>query len=223
MIDLPNNSKSFEYENNFYLSCDSSRMAKWSAHYEVFKKVNKLPGAFVECGLFKGVSFLRFAMFRNIFGNENSLKMIGFDVFDEFPKSSLAEDKKDIEKFVSEAATNMSISRKQLIKVLKNKGIETNVELIKGDICTTVPEYVRNEPSLKISLLNLDVDIYDPSVTILEYLWPRIVKGGILILDDYGKFAGETKAVDEFFTGKEIKINSFPFCQYPSYIIKEEF
>jgi len=197
-------------------------MAKWVAHYELFQRTKDLPGAFVECGLFKGVSFLRFAMFRAIFGNENSLKMIGFDVFGEFPASSFKQDQKYIDRFISEAGSS-SIDEHQLLGLLKDKKIDKNVDLVKGDICQTVPEYLKKEPSLRISLLNLDVDIYDPSVTILENFWPRIVKGGILILDDYGKFTGETNAVDEFFRGKDVTINKFPFCQFPSYIVKNDF
>jgi len=222
MIDLPDKNNAFEFENNFYFTCDATRMAKWAAHYELFQRVKDLPGAFVECGLFKGVSFLRFAMFRAIFGNENSLKMIGFDVFDEFPESSIAEDKKYIDKFVTEAGSS-SIDKEQLMDLLKAKGIDKNIELIKGDICETVPEYLKNESSLKISLLNLDVDIYDPTVTILNNLWQRIVKGGILILDDYGKFTGETNAVDDFFVSKNVTIHKFPFAQFPSYIVKNDF
>ena len=62
-------------------------MAKWAAHNEFFKMTEDLPGTIVECGLFKGVSFIRFAMFRRMFGNNHSKKMIGFDVFGKFPDS----------------------------------------------------------------------------------------------------------------------------------------
>ena len=222
MIDLGDPNKAFEYENKFYFSCESTRMAKWAAHYELFQRVRELPGAFVECGVFKGVSFLRFAMLRSIFGNEMSMKMIGFDVFGQFPDSELADDQKYIDKFVAEAGSQ-SIAQDQLMQLLQLKGIDKNVDLVKGDICQTVPEYLKKEPSLRISLLNLDVDIYAPSVTILECLWPRIVKGGVLILDDYGKFTGETNAVDEFFKGKDVSIKKFPFAQFPSYIVKNDF
>ena len=78
-------------------------------------------------------------------------------------------------------------------------------------------EVEEQNPQLKISLLNLDVDIYEPSVTVLEHLYPRIVEGGILILDDYGTFPGETKAVDDYFAtkGVEAKVLTFPFCMTP--------
>ncbi len=107
-----------------------------------------------------------------------------------------------------------------MIQVLKNKKTSNNVELIKGDITKTVPKYLKIHPELKISLLNLDTDIYEPAVTILENLYPRLVKGGVLILDDYGTFPGETKAVDDYFDGKNVEIKKFPFATTPSFIIK---
>ena len=58
MIPLPDFEKSFEYENNFYLSCHITRISKILAQYELFKLVNKIPGAIVECGVFKGESLI---------------------------------------------------------------------------------------------------------------------------------------------------------------------
>ena len=220
MIKLPYFKKSFDYENNFYLSCQPIRIGKLLVHYEIFKKVNSIPGAIVDCGVFKGSSLVRFAMLRDLFGNNFSKKIIGFDVFGKFPKSKYVDDKKDIRKFVKEAG-NVSISKPQLLKILKNKGLETNVDLVKGDITKTVPKYLKKHPELRISLLNLDVDIYEPSVTILEYLYPRIVKGGILLLDDFGFFSGETQAIEEYFRKKKIKIKKHALSMTPAYVIKK--
>ncbi len=55
----------------------------------------------------------------------------------------------------------------------------------------------------------------------LEYLYPRLVRSGVLILDDYGTFPGETKAVDDYFKDKNIEMRKFPFCMTPCYIIKK--
>lgn len=220
MIELPDVKKSFEYENNFYLSCSNTRMGKVLAHYELFKKVNYLPGAIVECGLFKGASFVRFAAFRGLFGDPNSRKLIGFDTFDEFPQTNFESDKVYRNKFINDSGEK-AISREQLFDVLKRKNSDANVELIEGDVVNTVPEYTSKNPHLKIALLNLDTDIYEPAVTILENFWPKIVRGGVLILDDYNVFPGETKAVDEYFKDMRIEINKFPFTNTPSYIIKD--
>ena len=74
---------------------------------------------------------------------------------------------------------------------------------------------------MKISLLNLDVDIYEPTVTILEYLYPLISIGGIIILDDYDSFPGGTTAVDAYCKGKNIKIHEPIFPNTPHFIVKE--
>lgn len=219
MIELPNFEKAFEYENNFYLSCGITRISKILSHYEIYKMIKEVPGEIIECGVFKGASYLRFAMFREIFGNPFSKKIIGFDTFSKFPETTFQDDNKARNKFISSAGSD-SISKEQLLKILDNKGLNKHVDLIEGDITETVPSYVKANPELKISLLNLDTDIYEPAVTILEHLYPKITKGGILMLDDYGTHPGETKAVDEYFKNKTVEIKKFSFAMTPCYIIK---
>ncbi|PAB60657.1 dTDP-6-deoxy-L-hexose 3-O-methyltransferase [Anaeromicrobium sediminis] len=220
MIKMPDFKKSFDYENDFYLSCATSRIGKLLAHYEIYKKTLGLPGEVVECGVFKGASFTRFGAFRDLIENSNSRKLIGFDIFGSFPETEYEEDKIKREHFIKNAGGE-SISVEQLEAILQYKRIDRNIELIKGDITKTIPEYLDKHPELKISLLNLDTDIYEPAVTILEYLYPRIVKGGILMLDDYGVFPGETKAVDDYFIGKNVKIEKLPLNETPCFIIKD--
>ncbi len=219
MITLPDFSKTFDYENNFYLSCDATRIGKMLAQYELYKMVHEIPGVIVECGVLKGCSFIRFASFRDLFGHAFSRKLIGFDTFGTFPETHFEADKTMRQRH--EEMCGESISKQQLLGVLQHKGLDKNVELIEGDITETLPKYLAGHYELKLSLLNMDVDIYEPSKLILESLFPRIVKGGVLILDDYGVFPGETKAADEYFKNKNIKIQKFPFCMTPSYVIKE--
>lgn len=221
MMKLPTFSKSFEYENNFVLSCDSTRIGKIIAQYELYKMSAELPGAIVECGVFKGNSLCKFAMFRDLFGNRFSKKIIGFDIFGKFPQTKFADDKKSRKKFIVEAGIQ-GISKEQLLGVLKHKNADTLVELVKGDITRTVPRYVKDHPELRISLLNIDVDIYEPAVTILKHLFPRVVPGGIVLLDDYGVFPGETKAVEEYFSSQNVQIKKLSYSMTPSYIIKSK-
>ena len=94
MIKLPNFEKAFEYENNFYLSSKPDRIAKMISHYELFKLSEKIPGEIIECGVFKGSSLARFSMFRDLFSNSLSKKIIGFDAFGKFPETKFQNDKK---------------------------------------------------------------------------------------------------------------------------------
>lgn len=219
VIVLPDSADAFEHEKNFHLSCDITRISKILAHYELYRRIQHLPGAIVECGVFKGLSFTVFAEFREIFEDPSSRKIIGFDTFGKFPETTYEPDKQFREHFIS-VAGSQSISKDQLTGVLAHKNLYHDIELIPGDITETVPRYIEKHPDLKISLLNLDTDIYEPAVTILEYLFPKIVRGGILLLDDYQVTDGETKAVDDYFSGRNVKIQRLPFRQTPWFIVK---
>ena len=216
MIKLPNFHKSFDYENNFYLSCDNSRIGKMIAHYELFKMSSKIPGCIIECGVFKGASLIRFATFLKLL--KSNKKIIAFDTFGKHTTTKISSDHKRRKILLSHGKE--AISEKQLMNILKRKGLEKNIQLIKGDITETVPNYLKLNPKLKISLLNLDVDFYEPSMSILKNFYPKLSKGGILMLDDYGVWDGETMAVDEYFVDKKIKIRKYMFSKTPSYIIK---
>ncbi|MBT5472046.1 MAG: dTDP-6-deoxy-L-hexose 3-O-methyltransferase [Nitrospina sp.] len=221
MVRLPDFSKAMGYENDFYMSCDPTRISKVIAHYELYKMTMDIPGVIMECGIFKGTSLARFAMFRELFGNTFSQKIIGFDVFGKFPETNYEEDKKVIESLFTGAAGDTGVSEEQMLKILKHKNCDSNLELVAGDICETLPKYLNENPQLKISLLNLDTDIYEPAVTILENCWDRIETGGILIVDDYGVFPGETKAVTDFLKSQTESVKKFYFAKSPCYIIKK--
>lgn len=210
----------FYFENNFYLTCDPSRIGKFIAHYRMFEMTLDVPGAIVECGVFKGVSLARFAMMRKMLLDESAKKIIGFDVFGKFPEAGFEGDKLPREKFLTEAG-DQSVSVDELYGILREKGCGSNLELVAGDACETIPEYAGSNPELRISLLHLDVDLYEPSVATLEHFWDRLSPGGILIIDDYERFPGETKAVDDFFKDNPQEIHRFDFCQTPVYIRKK--
>ena len=219
MDELPDFGKPWVYENGFYLTASTSRMAKMIAQYELFKLTLDVPGDVVECGVFKGASFARFAMFRDLLSTSVAKQLIGFDAFGPFPKTEHEEDKAYLQGF-TDSAGDQSITEDMMMEVLRQKKCDDEVILVKGNICSTVPEFCQANPHLKISLLNLDTDVYEPAATILDHLYPRIVPGGVLILDDYGVFPGETQAVDEYFADEPVEIRKFPFGRTPSYVIK---
>lgn len=221
MIEMPDFSKSFYYENNFYLASDVNRMAKVMAHYELYKMSLDVPGAIVECGVFKGASFVRFATFRQLLSNPLAKKMIGFDAFGEFPETNFELDQTLRQKFITDSG-EQGISKDQLMTVMQHKGVAQNVELIQGDVNLTIAEYLKNNPHLRISLLNIDVDVYEATQTCLEQLYPCVVKGGVVILDDYANvFPGANKAVEDYLADKEQDIKRFPFAVTPCYFVKQ--
>jgi O-methyltransferase len=81
------------------------------------------------------------------------------------------------------------------------------VKFVKGDVAQTLAE--PNELPAVISVLRLDTDWYESTRAELESLYPRLSRGGVLIIDDYGHWGGARKAVDEYFSQRDR-----PFFQY---------
>lgn len=221
MIYKYNKDQAFDYENGFILTSDVYRMGNILAHYELYKKIIDLPGDVIELGVFKGNSLIQFASFRELLENEKSRKIIGFDAFGEFPNDvSLKSDQEFVENW-NEQFKSEFLSKEDLENSLSHKNVG-NFELIKGDIKETLVEFLNKNPHTKVALLHIDVDVYEPALIGLELLFDRVVKGGVIILDDYGTVEGETRAVDLFLKDKDYVINKFSFSHTkPSYIIKK--
>ena len=78
-----------------------------------------------------------------------------------------------------------------------------NVTFCKGMVEDTLPAKAPD----KIAILRLDTDWYDSTRHELNELFPRLAPGGVLIIDDYGYWAGARKAVDEYFADRPILLS----------------
>ena len=76
-----------------------------------------------------------------------------------------------------------------------------DVNFVKGDVLETIPKHC----PIEIGLLRVDTDWYQSTKHILTNLYPRVVKGGVVILDDYDYWSGARKAVDEYFSENKIE------------------
>jgi len=210
------NMKIWDIENNFYLYSKKYRLTKAILHYELFKKVVKIPGDVVECGVFKGVSLIRFLTFRDFLKNKK--KIYGFDAFGSFPLSSK---KRDVNFAINhDKLIGKGFSVKKVYSILKKKKFK-NFSLIKGNIEDNLPFFLKKIRNKKISFLHLDLDIYSATKISLETLFPKVSKGGIVLIDDYGKVYGATKATNEFLKKyKNIKIETFKLDNTLKFIIK---
>ena len=206
------------YENGFHLTSDKSRLEKIITHYNIFKKISKVDGDIFEFGVFKGNSIIRFATFRDMLGLKK--KIYGFDIFGKFPFQKNNEDNNFIRKF--EKASGEGISLNNLNYFIKNKNIQ-NINLYKGNILDTLNKFVSKNKSIKISFLHIDVHVYEPTMFILEKLFNKVQKNGVILFDDYSVIEGETRAVDDFFSKEKIKKNfkTIPSTNYPYFYIKK--
>ena len=221
MINVYDETKEFMYENGFYLTSQPYRIGNLLAHYEMYQMITNFPGGVLELGVFKGASLIQWATFRELLENENSRKIIGFDTFGEFPDVRAVEGDKKFVKDWNETFQGEFLSEDELLKSLKLKNFK-NIELVKGDICKTLPDYLKKNAQMKLALLHIDTDVYEPGRIGLELLYDRVIPGGLIVFDDYGVVEGETRAVDEFFAGKDICLHKFPFSHHkPCYMVKK--
>lgn len=202
-------------------------LAKFLARYEIFKKILPVNGSIVECGVLHGGGLLAYAKLSSIFEPANHVrKIIGFDTFEGFP----SVDQKDLQGGTSSHFRKGGLTGSTMEEVEEAIRLyDTNrpiahipkIELVKGDLCKTAPEYLRANPHLVVSLLYLDVDLYEPTKVALETFVPRMPKGAIIVFDELNAkmFPGETLAVDEVLGLKNLRIERFPFDSYVSYCV----
>ena len=176
-----------------------------------------MPGDVFEFGVFKGISLIRLLTFRSILENSFSRRIYGFDTFKNFPSEKSKIDKKLIKKW--ENVAGQSISKNELNENLQLKKFE-NYELIQGDIKNTLPEFLKRQRNVKISLLHLDLEVYGATKYVINKLIDKMSPKGIILFDDYPTVKGASKAVDELLlNNKNLKIKKLSYYQQPSFIV----
>jgi hypothetical protein len=206
----------YEVENTFHLRAPVGRMGKLLAHAELYRRIQGLPGAVVECGVYKGASLMRFLAFRRLFETDESRPVIGFDAFGRFPVAEGEAETGFIAKF--EAAGGPGIARADLEAAIAAKGF-ANAALVEGDIFATLPAYLEAHPALRIALLHLDMDVEAPTRFALDRLAARMVPGGLVVFDDYGVVAGATAVADAFAAARGLRLEKLPYYSVPAFIV----
>lgn len=208
LADLSQNIKSTIERSQPYTMTTSERLAAVCMSLE-YVVANEIPGAFVECGVWRGGSSMAAALTCLQLGRRD-MDLFLFDTFEGM--SSPGEE--DIHSSTGQLAAQLLASRDKKAEIwayapmsdvrenLRSTDYpESHLHLIKGKVEDTIPE---NAPD-QISVLRLDTDWYESTRHELIHLFPKLSKNGILIIDDYGAWAGARKAVDEYFSEQKLK------------------
>lgn len=202
-------------------------IAKFLTKYELFKMILPINGSIVEGGVLHGGGTLAWAKLSSILEPTNhTRKIIGFDTFDGFP-SVHDKDQQGSDGNLIEAGALKGSSFEDVTNAVRvydmNRPLPhiPKVELVKGDIAHTCSRYLEENPHLVVSLLYLDVDLYEPTKVLLEKFVPRMSKGSVIVFDELNAkiFPGETRAVDEVLGIRNLKIERFYFDSYVSYAV----
>lgn len=185
-------------------------------HYtliKLFKNTFDMEGDMAECGTFHGLSAFQMAALLK----KNGIKK-DFHIFDSFEGLSeiKEEDKSAHVKITDNELREQFAYGEELVR--ENLKDFDNLKFYKG----WIPERFSEVEERKFSFVHIDVDLYEPIKQSIEFFWPRMVDGGIMVFDDYGhvaQFPGAKKSIDEFLAENEVK-HFMPLPGGQAYVIK---
>ena len=197
-------------------ACKPYTMTSVERMYALYNSVNyvldnNIQGDFVECGVWRGGSSMLLALAlkkRNI----TDRKIYLFDTFEGM--SEPTENDVDLTGSDADKLLNQTKHDKEnsvwclasLEDVQANLNLTKypaeNIIYVKGKVEDTIPA----KSPQSIALLRLDTDWYESTKHELIHLYPLLRSKGVMIIDDYGHWAGCRKATDEYFQEKEFKI-----------------
>jgi len=160
-----------------------------------------IAGDVVECGVWRGGSMMAVALTLLELGGRRRLHL--FDTFDGMPPPTSHD--RDLSGVAASGLlaaedrdTGSTWARSPLEDVrgnLLSTGYPAElVHFVPGLVEETIPTRAPD----RIAILRLDTDWYESTRHELEHLYPRLVQGGVLIIDDYGHWQGARRAVDEY-------------------------
>ena len=173
----------------------------------------KIPGAIVECGVWRGGNVLLAKRLCQAAGVSRACYL--FDTFagmsepTEADKTAFSDEQTREHYTSSQTGDHNEWCYASLEEVreafVKFSVLDDGVKFVKGKVedTLTVSENLPDE----IALLRLDTDWYESTKVELEVLYPRLKTGGVLIIDDYGYWEGARKAVDEYFASSPVLLS----------------
>jgi hypothetical protein len=207
--------------NEFIFSSDRKLFAKLASKLYFAELTKNVPGDYIELGVFKGSGMLGWLKSNELI-SVNNKRVIGFDIFDnvKLVEGIGTKDKGLMERLFSDRKFDSFGYEEVLERIITDVGF-SNYLLIKGSVFETVPNFLENRPGFRASVINFDLDTYEPTKFCLNSFWDRLVTGGVMIFDEYATDEWtESDAVDEFINEHGLNLISTPY-QFPSaYLIK---
>jgi hypothetical protein len=209
--------KSLNYEvEDFitYFPCFTGHLtlARYLSLYDCYQKTLGLAGHIAEVGIYKGGALLFLTKLTQIYEPNTLTQVHGFDWFQ---GNNPSEKEKNI------VSGSDAESFERLTTLIKAQELENTVLVHKMDVTKELDDFFEKYPHLQFKIVFLDAGMYEVVKACLPHFWNRLVKGGIMIFDQFNfeVAPGETKAVTEFFKDKEIR--TFPNGWMPNaYIVK---
>ena len=208
-MDLTDDDRAYiqRYVGRFTMTSPNRLLALREAVRYVVRK--GIPGDIVECGVWRGGSLM--AASETLLGlGETTRTLWGYDTFSGMPEPGTDRDSFGVSaveyaKAHGSGGTGWQAASEAEVKGNLERIGYPHIRLIAGKVEDTIPQAAPTT----IALLRLDTDWYESTRHSLEHLYPRLSRGGALLLDDYGYWDRQRRAVDEYFAHEPIFLSPY--------------
>lgn len=198
-----------------YQTCSRFTMTSVYRMYALFQATEyisrqKIGGDIVECGVWKGGSAMMIAQTLASMSDVRR-QILLYDTYEGMPEPTDL----DIDRLGRVAKSKWNESRTESYNAwcyapldeVKSNLSRTQYPperllFVKGKVEDTIPTTVPQQ----IALLRLDTDWYQSTYHELTHLFPLVIRGGVIIIDDYNHWQGQRKAVDQYFSENNVQI-----------------
>lgn len=167
--------------------------AKSQTYVDLIRRTKDVGGSIADCGVFWGGGLFQFANALVTFEPYNyPCTVVGFDTFE--GNASLSN--KDVrwlhEDYTYKASSFEDLRRAiEIFDLDRPLGHLPKIELVSGDLVDTAPAYTLSHPNVTWRIICLSVNVYEPTVTAIRHFWPRLQKGGALVVHGLGYGSGQ--------------------------------
>lgn len=195
--------------------CSPYTMTTRERLYSVYQAVRyivnaEIAGDIAECGVWRGGSAMMAAS-ALLAGGDTDRRLWLYDTFTGMPEPGTEDTGIHGEDAHAEWERNERGNRNEWCyspeddvraNMLSTGLTAERIEFVAGMVEDTIPARLPEA----IALLRLDTDWYESTRHELEHMFPRLSPGGVLIIDDYGHWAGVRKAVDEYLGEQRVRL-----------------
>jgi len=184
----------------------------------LIERTRNIDGEIAECGVYRGDSLVPMA----IYASQQGIRKIfhGFDSFEGFAESIVKDQLLGGAELDYKRPGGMNETSKEYVAAKLTRFGLGNVQLHKGFFEHSLQECSK----LSFSFVHLDCDAYDAYSQCLEFFYPRLLPGGIILLDEYNDppWPGCNKAVDEYLSSRPEHCALIASDNYEKYFIVKQ-
>lgn len=192
---------------NFPVFVGAVNLARLLALHAIYAKTVDICGAIADVGTYRGYSFFTFGKLVSLYEPHSTTEVHGFDWFKGM-KVGPGDDAAQNGKYVADKA--------QIAELLERQGLASFCHLHDLDLTQDLPHFFELRRGLRFKLVFLDCGIEDVLEQSLAHMWPRLVPGGVVILDHFNSSASPSESdVVQRYAPNAI-VRQFPISRSPT-------